>query len=167
MDVKNRKIWSIIIFLMVTASALAGFQSESWVVLPGLPEYEVYRAIDGNTIEVEGLGEVKYIGVVTPKLGKGLADPEPFALEAWEANRCLVEGKEVQLELGCDQRNQKGQYLAYVYIGSTFVNAYLVEAGLARAKMIPPNYKHMFFFDRLEREARREKCGIWSLVRRS
>lgn len=164
---KSPKIWLLIIFLTAASSALAGFQSESWEVLPGLPEYEVYWAIDGNTIEVEGLGEVKYIGVVTPKLGKGLADPEPFALEAWEANRCLVEGKKVQLELGYDQRNSKGQYLAYVYIGSTFVNAYLLEAGLARTKMVPPNYKHMFLFERLEREARREKRGIWSLVRRS
>lgn len=83
---KSPKIWLLIIFLTAASSALAGFQSESWEVLPGLPEYEVYWAIDGNTIEVEGLGEVKYIGVVTPKLRKGLADPEPFALEAWEAN---------------------------------------------------------------------------------
>ena len=164
---KSPKIWLFIIFLTAASSALAGFQSESWEVPPGLPEYEVYWAIDGNTIEVEGLGEVKYIGIVTPKLGDGFTDPEPFGSEAKEVNRRLVEGKKVQLELGYDQRNRKGQYLAYVYIGSTFVNAYLVEAGLARAKMVPPNYKHMFFFDRLEREARREKRGIWSLVKRS
>lgn len=47
------------------------------------------------------------------------------------------------------------------------VNAYLVETGLAKAKMVPPNYKHMFLFERLEREVRRKKRGIWSLVKRS
>lgn len=46
------------------------------------------------------------------------------------------------------------------------VNAYL-ETGLAKAKMVPPNYKHMFLFERLEREVRRKKRGIWSLVKRS
>lgn len=100
---------------MAVSSALAGFQSESWEVPPGLADYEVYWAIDGNTIEVEGLGEVKYIGVVTPKLRDGFTEPEPFGLEAWEANRRLVEGKKVQLGLGYAQRNSKGQYLAYVY----------------------------------------------------
>jgi micrococcal nuclease len=164
---KSPKIWVVIIFLTAVSSALAGFQSENWEVPPGLTEYEVYWAINGNTIEVEGLGEVKYIGVVTPKIGDGFTEPEPFGPEAWEANRSLVEGKKVQLELGYAQRNSKGQYLAYVYTGSTFVNAYLVEAGLAKAKMVPPNFKHMFLFDRLEREARREKRGIWSLVKRS
>lgn len=45
------------------------------------------------------------------------------------------------------------------------VNAYL-ETGLAKAKMVPPNYK-LFLFERLEREARLGKRGIWSLVKRS
>lgn len=90
---KYPKIWLIIISAIAASTALAGFKSENWEVPAGLPEYEVYWAIDGSTIEVEKLGEVKYIGIVTPNAGDSFTEPEPFGREALEANRRLVEGK--------------------------------------------------------------------------
>ncbi|MEW6228681.1 MAG: hypothetical protein AB1700_11470 [Bacillota bacterium] len=42
-------------------------KSEDWPVPEGLQEYAVMRVIDGDTIEVEKLGTVRYIGVDTPE----------------------------------------------------------------------------------------------------
>ena len=53
----------------------------------------VTEVIDGDTITIEGGYRVRYIGVDTPEVYPRL---EAFGTEAWQANRALVEGKEVR-----------------------------------------------------------------------
>ena len=49
------------------------------------------RVIDGDTIELESGQRVRYLGIDTPETG------EPYAAEATERNRELVEGMVVDL----------------------------------------------------------------------
>ncbi len=143
-------------------AALATPKSESWPVPPGLPDYAVLRVIDGDTIEVEGLGTVRYIGVDTPETKHPQKPVERMGQEAYEANRRLVEGKRVKLEFDVEQRDRYGRVLAYVYVGTTFVNAWLVEAGYAQVMTVPPNVKYAELFLELEREAWEAKRGLWA-----
>ncbi len=151
--------------LMLASTALAApipLKSESWPVPSGLPDYAVLRVIDGDTIEVEGLGTVRYIGVDTPETKHPQKPVERMGKEAHEANRRLVEGKRVSLEFDAERRDRYGRIPAYVYVGTTFVNAWLVEAGYAQVMTVPPNVRYAEVFVELQREAREAKRGLWA-----
>jgi micrococcal nuclease len=127
---------------------------------------EVERVVDGDTIVVrlDGRSErVRYIGIDTPETHHPDKPVQRFGPEATEANRRLVEGRTVLLELDVEPRDKYGRLLAYVYLeDGTFVNASLVEDGYARLMTIPPNLKHTDLFRRLLREAREAERGLWA-----
>jgi len=136
-------------FLFVLATNLFAFQAR------------VVKVVDGDTIDVErakgeGRIRVRYIGIDAPEL------KEPsFGQEAKRFNQGLVAGKMIRLAFDEERYDRYGRLLAYVWVGSTFVNAELIKAGLATAIGRPPNLKHLSLFLRLEDEARKKKKGIW------
>ncbi|MBA7674017.1 Thermonuclease [subsurface metagenome] len=87
---------------------------------------------------------------------------EEYGIEAWEANRRLVEGKEVRLERDVTETDKYGRLLRYVYVGDVFVNAELVRQGLAEAKAYPPDTKYQDYLEKLEAEARLAGRGMWA-----
>jgi len=117
----------------------------------------VTRVIDGDTIEIEGGYYVRYIGIDAPEKG------EPFYGEATEANRNLVEGKKVYLEKDVEDKDEYGRLLRYVWVDNTMVNAELVRLGYAYSYSYPPNTKYQAYFLQLEKEAREQRLGLWSL----
>lgn len=157
------KLWVLLTIVLCSSYALADFQSESWIVPSGLPEYRVIRVIDGDTIVVRGLGKVRYIGIDTPELRHPTKGEERFGFEASEYNKKLLQGKPVKLEFDIQRRDKYHRILAYVYAGSTFVNACLVEAGYAEVMTIPPNVKYQDLFLDLQRRAKQGKKGLWGL----
>ncbi|UCD84978.1 MAG: thermonuclease family protein [Deltaproteobacteria bacterium] len=125
-------------------------------------EAKVISALDGDTIVLESGQKVRYIGIdapesYLPKLGVS----QFYGKEPWEYNKKLVEGKKVKLELDVQEKDPTGRLLAYVYVGDTFVNAELVKQGHALAARYPPNTKHQDLFEKLEREAKEKKIGLW------
>ena len=119
----------------------------------------VTQVIDGDTIAIEGGYKVRYIGIDTPEIYPKL---EAYGMEALEANRKLVEGKEVRLEWDVSETDKDGRLLRYVYVDDIFVNAELVRQGLAEAKAYPPDIKHQDYLEELEAEAREAGRGIWA-----
>ncbi len=119
----------------------------------------VTQVIDGDTIRVEGGYRVRYIGIDTPEIYPEL---ETYGMEALEANRRLVEGKEVRLERDVSETDKYGRLLRYVYVDDIFVNAELVRQGLAWAKAYPPDIKYQDLLEELEAEAKRARRGIWA-----
>ncbi len=116
----------------------------------------VTQVIDGDTIIIEGGYHVRYIGIDTPEIHP---KTEAFGIEAREANRRLVEGKQVRLERDFSERDRYGRLLRYVYVGDIFVNAELVRQGLAEAKAYPPDIKYQDYLEEMEAEARNEERG--------
>lgn len=119
-------------------------------------KFKVERIIDGDTVVLVDGRTVRYIGINTPERG------EPYYEEAKEANRRLVDGKEVKLGFDEEEKDRYERTLAYVYVGDTFVNAQLVREGYARAYPYPPNTKYQETFSRAQEEARQQGLGIWS-----
>lgn len=119
----------------------------------------VTQVIDGDTIIIEGGYRVRYIGIDTPEIHPEL---EAYGTEALEANRELVEGKEVRLERDVSETDRYGRLLRYVYMDDVFVNAELVRQGLAEAKAYPPDVKYQEYLEGLEAEAREAGRGIWA-----
>lgn len=128
------------------------------------------RVLDGDTIVArigKRIQKVRYIGMNAPELDHPTRGEEPGARAATEANRRLVEGRRVRLELDVEEVDSYGRLLAYVYVGDVMVNAELVAQGHAQVMTIPPNVRHQELFLRLEREARRRGLGLWSHPGRS
>lgn len=119
----------------------------------------VTQVIDGDTIVIEGGFRVRYIGIDAPEIHPQL---EAYGMEALQANRELVEGKEVRLERDISETDKYGRLLRYVYINGTLVNAELVREGLAYAKAYPPDTKYQDYLEELEAEAREAGRGMWA-----
>jgi len=149
---KNRWLYYLIIILFL----FFYFQSEKEGT------YLVTRVIDGDTIELANGEKVRYIGVDTPELHHPQKEVGYYAQEAYGANRRLVEGKRVRLELDVEERDRYERILAYVYVGDLMVNEWLVANGYARVATFPPNVKYAERFLQLEREARQAKVGLWA-----
>lgn len=115
----------------------------------------VTGVIDGDTIEIEGGKRVRYIGIDTPETD------ECFNKEATKKNKELVEGKEVKLEKDISETDKYGRLLRYVWVGSTFVNDYLVRQGYANASSYPPDVKYQDQFRQAEQEGRENSRGLW------
>ena len=116
----------------------------------------VTRVIDGDTIEVEGNRKVHYIGIDCPE------KDQPFSREATAANKKMVEGRIVTLVKDVSNKDVFSRLLRYVYIGDVFVNAKLVEEGLAEATPYPPDLAHEDEFDDLEKKAKDTGKGMWT-----
>lgn len=127
-------------------------------------EAQVIKVIDGDTIEVDIVGEtykVRYIGVDTPETKHPEKPVEWMGAEAAAKNEELVGGKVVGLEKDVSETDKYGRLLRYVWIGELMVNAELVRLGLAKVSTYPPDVNYADLFLELQREAREAKRGLW------
>jgi len=146
----SSKIWlsAIILFILLLSGCISPPETA-----------KVTQVIDGDTVTIEGNYRVRYIGIDTPEVYPKV---EEYGIEAWEANRRLVEGKEVRLERDVTETDKYDRLLRYVYVGDVFVNAELVRQGLAEAKAYPPDTKYQDYLEKLEQEARLAGRGMWT-----
>ena len=71
----------------------------------------VTQVIDGDTITIEGGYRVRYIGIDAPEVYPKL---EAYGIEAWQANRKLVDDKRIRLEQDVSETDKYGRLLRYV-----------------------------------------------------
>ncbi|QPM67115.1 thermonuclease family protein [Atribacter laminatus] len=125
-------------------------------------QYIVKTVIDGDTIELNDGEKVRYIGIDAPEFQSSKKNAEKFAEEAFQANRKIVENRKVKLEFDVEQRDQYGRLLAYVYTeDGIMVNEWLVANGYAKTVVFPPNVRYVDRFKNLEKEAQKQKIGLW------
>ena len=127
---------------------------------PGI--YKVRSVEDADTINVEGLGLVRLLGIDTPEMNAPLGTPQPFAQMGTDYVTALLKGKNVRLEFDETSHDIYGRPLAYVFLGNTLVNAELVKKGYARKYNIAPNIRYQSIFSEAERGAKEIGIGIWS-----
>ena len=127
----------------------------------------VKRVIDGDTILAEGLpggtGLVRFTGIDAPETGEGRTTRECFGPEAsrWLEAR-LPRGSPLRLVTDVAPRDRFGRLLAYAYApDGSFLNAALVENGMARTMTIRPNVRHAKALDALQQSARDGRRGLW------
>ena len=92
------------------------------------------EVIDGNTIEVYGIGKVQLVQVKTPQLNEsGFSNAKKFV-----EDKCL--GKTVYLDI--DDKQPKDKYdrtLAIVYTNDTNINRELLNNNLAKVSYFEPS----------------------------
>jgi micrococcal nuclease len=65
------------------------------------------------------------------------------------------------LEFDRQRRDHYGRLLAYVYVGSLFVNAELIRQGYAQVSTYKENQRYHAEFSRLQRSAIEARRGLW------
>jgi len=93
-----------------------------------------YYVVDGDTIDVKGVGRIRFVGVNTPERGQpGYKEAKDFVISL-----CL--GKTVGIDIDDSKHFDKyGRTLSVVYAGNTNVNAELLKRGYAEVMYIPPS----------------------------
>ncbi len=91
------------------------------------------EVIDGNTIQVYGVGRVQLIQVDTPDKEPGLSQAKKFV-----EDKCL--GKTVYLDIDDKQNEDKyGRKLAIVYTETSDINRELLDNNLANISYFTPS----------------------------
>lgn len=118
---------------------------------------EVVRVKDGDSLmfyrpDVKRTSELRLAGIDAPELA------QPWGLQARSALRRKVQGRSVRIEV--TDRDRYGRLVGRIWVGPTYVNAYMTQFG------------HAWAFDRYLKDsriragqdlARREKRGLWAL----
>ncbi|WP_234555272.1 thermonuclease family protein [Thermus caliditerrae] len=138
---------------------------------------QVVRVVDGDTVELAGLGAVRLIGIDAPESGynRRTSGPEEvrLGLEAKAFLTRLLQGKRIWVELDVQERDRYRRVLAYLYLedpkgdwtygGRRFrqVNLEVVRAGWAEPYTVPPNVRYTDLYLQAAREARARGMGMW------
>jgi micrococcal nuclease len=117
---------------------------------------------DGDSITLENGQRVRYLEIDAPERG-GPGKGEDQAEEAHRLNRQLVLGKEIRLEYEVERQDRYQRLLAQVYLkNGLWVNGELINKGLAHVLFQAPNGQHFEELLKRQREALKERRGIWN-----
>jgi micrococcal nuclease len=127
---------------------------------------KVIQVIDGDTIKLANGKLLRYIGIDTPevrikKQNRFVYAPQPYAIEAKELNKKLVENKFVKVEFDVEKTDVYGRLLGYCFVGNTFINTKLLGEGYAVLYTMPPNVKYVDAFIEAQKNARTARRGLW------
>ena len=122
---------------------------------------KIIRVIDGDTVEIEGGGIIRYVGMDAPETVDPRKSVECFGLEASKKNKELVEGKIARLEKDVTDRDKYNRLLRYVRVDDVLINLELVERGFAYSYSYPPDVKYQDRFVKAQREAKEAGRGLW------
>ena len=126
----------------------------------------VMRILRADTIEVEGIGPVRLIGVETPD---GKAPREIYGAHGQNALNYverLIQGQDVRLDFDAanaaqDNKNDAGETLAYVYTrDGTLINSEMLRQGLAFVRALD-QFRYSSDFRAIERDAMQAMRGVW------
>ena len=123
----------------------------------------VKRVVDGDTLRLRDGNRVRLIGVDTPETKHPRKPIQYYGPEAYRFTKREMEKRLIRLETDRPLRDRYGRVLAYVYRQPDlfFLNAELVRQGYARAYTRYP-FQRKAEFVRLERDARRNRRGLWA-----
>ena len=116
----------------------------------------VTRIVDGDTIIVEGGDRIRLLDIDTPEKGK------PCASNATELLAYLIDGEEVTLVSGKEDKDVYGRLLRYVFLNDTLVNLVLVREGYAHLYIVNRDPRYYDAFIQAEQAAKKENLCVWS-----
>jgi len=130
----------------------------------------VTRIVDGDTIvvEIDGVqARLRYIGMDTPEPDASDADLRASADAATEANRALVDGRDVVLERDVSETDRYDRLLRNVWVQDqggrlVMVGLELVRTGFAQVSTYPPDVKYVDRLRAAQDEARAAGVGMWA-----
>ena len=129
-------------------------------------QFKITKVYNGNTVKAVGREieiEVRLVGIDTPEISKKKREPgQPFNQEAKDFLARLVLNKTVDIRgYGPGSNNRM---LVVIYLEGKNINLEMVKAGLAEVyRGIAPHKFPLLPYWQMEKEARDDKRGMWSL----
>ncbi len=164
---KSLVAWVILLAVLILLTRLVG--RWPWPANPVGPNdsslVQVWRVIDGDTVELIDGTKVRLIGVDTPELARAGQPAEPLAQEAAQFTKQFLASGPVRLQMDPYERlDRYGRRLAYVWVADRMLNEELLLAGLARARLEFGYSETMKLrFAQAEQQAKQARRGLWAL----
>lgn len=116
----------------------------------------VTDVIDGDTIELQGVGRVRLTGVDAPERGEECYE------EATDYLRGRVGGQTVRYRYQQDREDRYGRALLDIFRGGELVSLDIAQAGWGEELTIQPNDRYAKRIAEAEADARAEPRGRWA-----
>ncbi|MCG3176002.1 MAG: hypothetical protein MOGMAGMI_00940 [Candidatus Omnitrophica bacterium] len=139
--------------LLLTAAAAGAAERQPAVVA---------EIVTGDTVRLKGGKLFRYAGIKAPPAQSKIPLVREYGEAAIEANRRLVEGRQILIQWDRQIRDENNNLVGYAYLeDGTFVNDTLLKEGHARAIYKAPNTTYSSLFRHSELSARRQRKGLW------
>ena len=127
---------------------------------------QVIKVFDGDTVLVRIKGHEEFIRlreIDAPEMGsRKRQGQEPWGRKAMEFALPRLKDRKVRLETdGREERDAYGRFLAYVFIGDSFLNQEMVQSGNAFFYRAPIRGKYAARLEEAEETARNKGIGVW------
>jgi micrococcal nuclease len=170
MDAGGKRLYALLAAMALAAGITLVLRPTSQVEGQGRFDATatVTRVVDGDTVEItpaiDGVEDVRLIGVDTPEARDPECGKQPYADEATAFTTSELDGEQVELEFDEERTDQYDRLLAYVYPqGEEMFNETLVREGYAQVATFPPNTRYVERFEEAQEEARSQDRGLWGL----
>lgn len=118
---------------------------------------------DGDTFKTEHGEKVRLLNINTPEIAHNDKPGQPFARRASKELARLILGQTVRLVFDSEHHDRYDRLLAHVYLrDGTWINAHMIEKGLAYLYIFAPNFRHADALLAKEKLARKQKTGFWN-----
>lgn len=126
----------------------------------------VVSVADGDTLTLQNGTKVRLLDINTPEIDHKGSKSEPYAREAAEKLRQMVDGKYITIEMGPKEQDRYGRLLGHVYLpDGGWVNGTLVREGYAHVYTFADNAHYPNELLVYENQARQARKGLWVLDR--
>ncbi len=125
--------------------------------------YQVKKVYDGDTITLKGGLKVRLLGINTPEIESRHRQGEQGGKAAKNWLKKLLHNQKVRIEKDQTKRDKYGRVLAHIFTKEgQHLNLELVKKGLATVNIHPPNLNYSAVLLNAQKEAERDKRGIWA-----
>ena len=148
-------------YLALWSLLSVGYGQPNQTQVPAPNKGVISQVYDGDTMTLESGDRIRLRWVNTPELRPA----EDYGIEAREAAKALVLGKEVTLIFGKVKRDGYGRLIAGIESEGKDLSTHLLELGLAHLFVIPPDEADHASRQAAQSRAKKAGRGIWSTER--
>jgi micrococcal nuclease len=156
------------VVVATVAAALLGSVASGWWLggaAPASVPITIVHVVDGDTLVAAFAGgrteTVRVLGIDTPETVDPRKPLQCFGPEASAYAKATLTGRRARLEFDVQRRDIYGRLLAYVIVDGHRYEDDVLQRGLARLLVIPPNGAYGRTMLAEELAARRAGRGLW------
>jgi endonuclease YncB( thermonuclease family) len=125
---------------------------------------KVRNVIDGDTLILEDGEKIRLIGINTPEVQSRYSESQPGGQAAKDWLQRALLNPTIWLQYDAQQFDKYDRRLAHVFLESgQYLNALLLEQGLAMLTLIPPNLLYAEELIQAQQTAEQKQAGIWQM----